>query len=162
MGRASLPENCRLLPAGGATNIPTFLALLGGQLEIVVLLDGNAQRQRIDNAIAAGRLSASRVLTLDQFAGTASADIEDLFEPAEYLMLYNATFKRALTIKNLKGDDRIVKRIARTEGKEFDHGRVAAHLLLNQGQVLPTLSEATLGRFESLTKALSDALPAVP
>jgi hypothetical protein len=65
-------------------------------------------------------------------------------------------------MKDLKGSDRLVKRIARKEGEEFDHGRVAAHLLLNQGQVLPTLSEATLDRFESLIKALSDALPAVP
>jgi len=83
-----------------------FLALLGGQLDVVVLLDGKAQRQRIDNAIAAGELSASKVC-IDSFVGVPGADIEDLFEPAEYLALYNATFGARLKLKDLKGNDRI-------------------------------------------------------
>jgi predicted ATP-dependent endonuclease of OLD family len=162
IGRTSLPDNCRLLPAGGATNIPTFLALLGGQLEVVVLLDGNAQRQRIDNVIAAGRLSASRVLSLDKFAEIVGADIEDLFTPAEYLTLYNATFTRSLKEKDLKGSDRIIKRIARKEGKDFDHGRVAAYFLMDQAKLIPTLSDTTISRFEAVITALSNALPPVP
>jgi predicted ATP-dependent endonuclease of OLD family len=162
LGRHSFPENARLLPAGGATNIPTFLALLGGQLEVVVLLDGKAQRQRIDNAIASGKLNASRVFSIDRFVGVAGADIEDLFKPAEYLAIYNATFKRSLKEKDLKGDDRIVKRIARKEGAEFDHGRVAAHFLMVQGDVIPTLSTETVARFEAVIEALSNALPPVP
>ncbi|MCG3116048.1 MAG: AAA family ATPase [Candidatus Manganitrophus sp. SA1] len=162
LGRKSLPDNVRLLPSGGATNIPTFLALLGGQLEIVVLLDGNAQRQRIDNAIASGKLNASRVFSIDNFVSIPGADIEDLFEPAEYLALYNATFAKSLKAKDLKGSDRIVKRIARREGGDFDHGRVAAHFLMNQGSVIPTLSAATIERFEAVFGTLSKALPVVP
>jgi len=162
LGRISLPANARLLPSGGATNIPTFLALLGGQLDVVVLLDGNAQRQRIDNAIMSGKLNASRVFSVDKFVSVPGADIEDLFEPAEYLALYNATFARSLKAKDLKGSDRIVKRIARKEGREFDHGRVAAHFLMTQGTVIPALSAATIDRFEAVLGALSNALPAVP
>jgi len=162
LGRTSFPDNARLLPSGGATNIPTFLALLGGQLDVVVLLDGNAQRQRIDNAIASGKLNASRVFSIDKFIAVSGADIEDLFEPAEYLALYNATFSRSLKLKDLKGSDRIVKRIARKEGKDFDHGRVAAHFLMNQENVLPTLSTSTIDRFEAVISTLSNALPTVP
>jgi hypothetical protein len=161
-GRNSLPDNARLLPSGGATNIPTFLALLGGQLDVVVLLDGNAQRQRIDNAIVSGKLNASRVFSVGKFVSVPGADIEDLFEPAEYLALYNATFARSLKAEDLKGSDRIVKRIARKEGRDFDHGRVAAHVLMTQGSVIPALSAATIDRFEAVIGALSNALPAVP
>ena len=162
LGRRSLPENARLLPGGGATNIPTFLALLGGQLDVVVLLDGEAQRQRIDNAIAAGKLSGSRVFSVDKFVKIAGADIEDLFEPTEYVALYNKTFGRSLKEKDLKGNDRIVKRIARKEGHDFDHGRVAAYFLMNQNDEIDRLSTVTLGRFEALIEALSNALPSVP
>lgn len=160
VGRKSLPENCRLLPSGGATNIPTFLALLGGQLDVVVLLDGNSQRQKIDNAIAAGKLSASRVLLLDKFSTVPEADIEDLFSPTEYLSLYNAVFSKSFKEKDLKGTDRIVKRIARKEGADFDHGRVASYFLMEQTKIIPSLSKDTLSRFEALIAAINVALPA--
>lgn len=162
LGRSAVPDNVRWLPSGGATNIPTFLALLGGQLEVVVLLDGNAQRQRIDNAIASGRLDASRVLSVDRFAKIAGADIEDLFEPAEYVNLFNATFQRTLKVKDLKGKDRIVQRIERKEGRQFDHGRVAAQFLMDQVSVIPTLSDDTIGRFEAILTAIAEALPSAP
>lgn len=157
-GRASIPSNSRLLPAGGATNIPTFIALLGGKLDMVVLLDGNAQRQRIDTAIAQGRLKANNVLSIEEFCSVKGADIEDLFEPDEYLSLYNATSNQSLKMKDLKGQDRIVKRIERAKG-EFDHGRVAAHFLTHQQEIIPTLSSETMTRFENIIKALVQALP---
>lgn len=160
--RNSLPENCRLLPAGGATNIPTFIALLGGHLDIVVLLDGSAARQRIDNAIAQGRLSKQRVLSMDSFASVKGADIEDLFSPAEYLQMYNAANGRSLSLKKLQGSDRIVKRIERAEGREFDHGHVAAYFLSHQHELLPKLGGDTIVRFEQLIQALTNALPPVP
>jgi predicted ATP-dependent endonuclease of OLD family len=159
LGRASLPETARLLPAGGATDISTFIALLGGKLKVVVLLDGDAQRQRIDKAIAQGRLESQHVLSIDQFCSVKGADIEDLFEPSEYLELYNATFKKTHKLKDLKGTDRIIKRLERLEGAEFNHGRVAGYFISHQAEVIPTLSKETLDRFESLISALNKALP---
>ena len=159
LGRASLPETARLLPAGGATDISTFIALLGGKLKVAVLLDGKAQRQRIDKAITQGRLDSQCVVSVDQFCSIKGGDIEDLFEPNEYLELYNATFNKAHKLKDLKGADRIIKRLERLEGAEFNHGRVAGHFIANQAKVIPGLSEATLSRFESLISALTKALP---
>ena len=156
--RAAFPDNCRLLPAGGATNIPTFIALLGTALNMVVLIDGDAQRQRIDAAIAQGRLAAASVLTMDTFCSVKGADIEDLFAPAEYLALYNATFSTNLTEADLKGSDRIVKRIERAAGA-FDHGRVAGQFLIEQHAVLATLGAETLTRFEQLIAAITKKLP---
>ncbi|MBX3705460.1 MAG: AAA family ATPase [Pseudomonadales bacterium] len=161
LGRATFPTNCRLLPAGGATNIPTFIALLGGKLDIVVMLDGNAQRQRIDAAIAQGRLKASNVLSVEQFCQVKGADIEDLFDPGEYLAIYNEAMKQSLQVSELKGEDRIVKRIERVAG-EFDHGRVAAHFLAHQHEIFPKLSAETLKRFEDAIASLVKALPPAP
>ena len=92
LGRHHLPVDCRLLPAGGSTNIPTFIALLGTKLDFVVLLDGNTDRQRIESTIAKGRLEAANVLDLSSFSTVAGADIEDLFTPGEYLQFYNGEF----------------------------------------------------------------------
>jgi predicted ATP-dependent endonuclease of OLD family len=159
--RATIPSNSRLLPSGGATNLPTFLALLGDKLDVVVVLDGDAHRQKIDAAIVEGRLAASRVLNIAQFCSIKGADIEDLFTPDEYLSLYNAANKKTVSIAELKGQDRIVKRIERVHGA-FDHGLVAAYFLANQTSIIPGLSAATLDRFENLIKAIVAALPPVP
>jgi predicted ATPase len=157
--RSSLPTDCRLLPAGGATNIPTFMALLGTALDVVVVLDGNTDRQRIDSVVARGRLDATKVLMLDRFSDVPKADIEDLFTPQEYLDLFNASAGKKLKLEDLKGEDRIVKRIARKLGAGFDHGAVAAHFLRTVDKSLPSLSPETLDRFEKLIKAINAALP---
>jgi predicted ATP-dependent endonuclease of OLD family len=160
-GRSHLMPSARLLPAGGASAIPTFIALLGSQLDIVVLLDGNTDRNRIENVIAQGRLTAARVLDLGSFAPISDADIEDLFEPTEYLAFYNAAFGKKLSLTELKGKDRIVKRIERKIGDEYNHGVVAAHFLRNLDASLASLSPATLDRFEKLIEGINAALPPV-
>ena len=157
-GRASIPADCRLIPAGGATNIPTFLALLGAQLDAVVLVDGNTSAQRIENSIAAGRVKQTSIINLESFSAVKGADIEDLLEPQEYVDLYNRTFSAQLQLADLTGNDRIVKRIARTAG-EFDHGVVAACFLRNLTESLAGLSDSTLDRFEQVIKAITAALP---
>lgn len=159
LGRASLPDGCRLLPAGGATNIPTFIALLGSQLDVVVVVDGNTNRQRIENAITRGRLNSARVLMFDAFCAIPQADVEDLFTPAEYVGFYNLAFGTSLKVSDLKGDDRIVKRIERKAG-EFNHGVVAAHFLRDLTKSIRSLSAGTLDRFENVVKAITAALPA--
>lgn len=156
--RPGLPSDCRLIPAGGATNIPTFLALLGTHLDAVVLLDGNTSDQRIQNSIAAGRVKEARILSIASYSTIPGADIEDLFEPQEYLDLYNATYGKKVKMTALKGTDRIVKRIARVE-EEFDHGEVAAHFLRNLDVSLAALSLATVERFAALIAAVAVALP---
>jgi predicted ATPase len=160
-GKPHLPVDCRLIPAGGATNIPTFLALLGAQLDAVVLIDGNTSDQRIKNSVAAGRVKQSSNISLDEFSAVAGADIEDLFAPNEYLDLYNKTFSKSVKMTDLKGKDRIVKRIERNSG-EFDHGVVAAYFLRNLADSLASLSTATLERFEAVIVALTSALPSLP
>ena len=156
--RKHLADETRLLPAGGASNIPTFIALVGTQLDIVVLLDGNTPRQRIDNTIERGRLDNARVIDIAKFSDAKDADIEDLFTPEEYVNLYNGTHNTRLKASDLDGSDRIVKRIARKRA-EFDHGEVAAYFLRNLDKSINSLSDETLTRFENVIEAINIALP---
>ena len=158
LGRTILPDDCRLLPAGGATNIPTFIALLGTQLDVVVLLDGNSPRQRIESTIAQGRLEETRILDIFNYCDVKGADIEDLFTPGEYVALYNGTYKASLKVADLKGHDRITKRIEREAG-DFNHGEVSAYFLKTLPSSLKALSDGTLDRFENVIKAIDGALP---
>jgi predicted ATP-dependent endonuclease of OLD family len=158
-GRNHLSESTRLLPAGGASNIPTFIALIGSRLDVVVVLDGNSDAQRIENAIAKARFDQAKILQVDSFCKVSKADIEDLFEPSEYLDLYNATFGPSVSLSDLKGKDRIVKRIARHMGAEFNHGLVGAHFLRNLDSSISSLSTDTIDRFEKLIEAINAALP---
>jgi energy-coupling factor transporter ATP-binding protein EcfA2 len=157
VGRSHLPDDCRLLPAGGATNIPTFIALLGTKLDFVVLLDGNTDRQRIASTIAKGRLSSSSVLELSAFSSVSGADIEDLFTPGEYVKFYNGAYGKTVKVGELNGSDRIVKRIERKEGP-FNHGEVGAYFLRNLASSIKALSGPSLDRFETLIKAINGAL----
>jgi hypothetical protein len=159
LGRTTLTDTARLLPAGGATNIPTSIALLGGQLDLVVVLDGNSDGQRIANSISQGRPDQARVLSLDSHSSVKGADIEDLFTPSEYLGFFNGAFGKMLKAADLNGSDRIVKRIARNEGDDFNHGVVAAHFLRNLDTSIKKLSDGTLDRFERLIAEINAALP---
>lgn len=158
IGRASLRESCRILPAGGAANIPAFIALIGTKLDVVVLLDGNSDRQRIDMTITQGRLDPVKVLTMNSYSNIKGADIEDLFTVDEYLAIYNECFDKSLKSSDLKGDDRVVKRIARHEGAEFNHGVVAAHFVRHEDESIDRLSNETIDRFEKLIQAINSAL----
>lgn len=158
LDRKHLPDDCRLLPAGGSTNIPTFIALLGTKLDFIVLLDGNTDRQRIESTIAKGRLEAANVLDLSNFSNVPGADIEDLFTPGEYIGFYNGAYGKSLKVADLAGTDRIVKRIERKEGA-FNHGEVGAYFLRNLTASIKSLSTSTLDRFEAVIEAINTALP---
>lgn len=157
-GRSHIANSTRIIPAGGATNIPTFIALIGNRLDIVILLDGNTNYQKIEEAIKRGRLDQPKILSIDTFTSVTKADIEDLFSPTEYVDLYNATFGDSISLTDLTGTDRIVKRIERFKGTDFNHGIVAAHFLRNLDASLAQLSAPTIERFEKLIDAINAAL----
>ncbi|HVB50280.1 MAG TPA: AAA family ATPase [Acidimicrobiales bacterium] len=157
-GRNHLSNSTRIIPAGGATNIPTFIALIGNKLDVVILLDGNTNYQRIEEAIKRGRLDQPKLLSIDTFSLVSKADIEDLFEPAEYLDFYNATFGDSIALGDLKGSDRVVKRIERFKKSDFNHGIVGAYFLRNLDASIAKLSASTIDRFEKLIDAINAAL----
>ena len=155
-GREPLDRRWRILPAGGATNIPTFVSLVGPHLDVTVLTDSNAAgMQRIKNMIGRGLLENHRMILASVATASTNADIEDLFADAEYIELYNKTYQARLKVGDLPQGDRIVKRIESAAGS-FIHGEVAETLLGDHAS--RQFSDSTLDRFASLFRAVNETI----
>lgn len=155
--RPHLDDDWRIMPAGGANNIPSFVALIGPSMDVTVLIDGGTEGgQRLQRAIDAGRLDQRRLIDVSCVTGTKQTDIEDLFEVDDYLRLYNGAFNRKASSSSIGPGFRITQRIASKLGeKRFDHYKPAEYLLRHQEEQLALLSEGTLERFESLFERIN-------
>ena len=152
-GRSQLDDRWRVLPAGGATNIATFVSLIGPHLDITVLADaGTKGMQRVTGMVNQGLLAGHRLVFASAAVTLRNADIEDLFSEGDYLKLFNKTFNTSLKISDLPQGDRIVKRLETKHG-QFMHGKVAETLLRNHAVI--TFSDTTLDRFAALIDALN-------
>ncbi|ROZ88074.1 AAA family ATPase [Gordonia sp. OPL2] len=148
-GRTALEQHWRILPAGSASNIPAFVALVGRGLEVTVVVDsGTEGAERLSTAMEAGRLSSERLIRIGEIIDARHADIEDLFTVADYLSLYNKAFNRRVRETDLPPGDRIVYRLQKLRDK-FDHYKPAEVLLRDPKRVY-ALSERTLTNFEAL------------
>lgn len=160
-GRTGLDARWRLLPAGSASNIPTFVALIGKALDVTILVDGSTRSgvQKLTNMVDAGLLTKKRILLTDQFCTVQGSDIEDLFSVGDYLTLYNGAFGTTLKVGDLNGTDRIISRISRHIGRDFnEHGRPADFLLRNSDKLVGKFSKTTVDNFEALFTAINGTL----
>lgn len=158
-GRAHLDPRWRLLPCGGSSNIPTFVALLGSHLDVTVLIDsGTKGSQRLVELGKRGLLDPTRLIAVGEITAAANADIEDLFDVEDYLRLYNGAYGKKLAETALPAGDRVVRRIAEKNG-EFEHGDPADFLLRHRDELLPQFSASTLDRFEQLIIRINGTLP---
>lgn len=158
LNRDSLDQRWTIVPVGGMEKIPTFIALLGSQLNLTVLVDGaKGGNQRIKDMVEKHLIDEGRVLAISEFASTNRADIEDLFDTRFYLDLAKASGITAPAPSALPPTGRIVKRIEKKAG-EFDHYQPAAFFVQNQGEWLSQLDDGTLDRFEALIQAVNATL----
>ncbi|MHA7838724.1 MAG: AAA family ATPase [bacterium] len=152
-GRSGLDDRWRLLPSGGATNIPTFVSLVGPHLDVTVLADSDTRgMQRVRSMTESGLLEGHRLILASQAADSNNADIEDLFSEGDYLRLYNRTFQAALKVDRLPDGDRIVKRIEQKLGESYDHGEVAETLLRHAPD---SYTDTSLNRFARLFELIN-------
>lgn len=158
--RTTLDDRWSMVPVGGASQVPSFVALLGSHLDVTVLVDAQKKgHQRLMHLANEGVLRKNRILTVGGVLGRREADIEDVFTEEDYLRLYNRTFGKSVTSDDLEGEDPIVRRLARFEGRDrFDHGVPADELLRHRDEVIPELSNVTLDRFESLFAKINGTL----
>lgn len=161
-GRVHLDDRWSVVPVGGVDLIPTFVALLGHHLDVTVLIDARkGGHQRLSKLADEGYLEHQQIVTVGQVLGRKLADIEDVFTVSDYLLLYNGAFATNIQPDDLSGTDPILSRIARHLGVDhFDHGRPADALLRHYDELLPSLSEDTLTRFEKLFERINATLPA--
>jgi len=160
--RTPLNDKWSLVPVGGVDLVPTFVALLGNHLDVTVIVDAQkGGHQKLAKIADQGILNSNRIITIGSVLGKKEADIEDIFEEEEYLELFNNTFGESVKKQDLKGNDPIVRKIARAIGKDrFDHGLPADYFLRNRDQILPKLSEETFNRFEKIFQTINATLPA--
>jgi len=154
-GREGLDERWRILPAGGASNVPAFVALLGQKVSVTVLLDsGTEGAGKVEAAMKANKIAAKRVVFVGAVLEQKHSDIEDLFTVGDYLVLYNEAFGTKHKVGNLPDHpDRVILRLEALDGK-FDHWR-PAEVLLRDPSRLGKLSQTTLANFEALSKTIN-------
>jgi len=155
-GRSGLDSRWRVLPAGGATNIPTFVSLVGPHLDVTVLADSDTQgMQRISSMVSQKLLAGHRLVLANSVTGSKDADIEDLFTDGDYVKLFNKAFGKSVKVADLPAGTRIVKRLEAKVGK-FVHGEVAEILLTHHQPI--SFAESTLDRFSALFEAINKTM----
>jgi predicted ATP-dependent endonuclease of OLD family len=160
-GRAHLDARWVLVPVGGLEKVPSFIALLGAQLNVAVVVDGAAGgTQRLKEMVDKRVIEADKVLPLSQITGGKEADIEDLFTEAFYVELLNASgVLSKVKAGALPKGNRITARVAKhLEVKPYDHYRPASYFTRHQADWLAKLDEPTLERFETLFGEINQRL----
>lgn len=151
LGRTGLDPRWVIVPVGGLDKIPTFIALLGAQLNVAVVLDVAAGgTQKVNSLVERGIIAGEKLIPLTEFTHTAEADIEDLFDVSFYLDLLDRAGCASVKRSQFKSAGRIVKRVEAVTGASFDHYQPARYLLEHQVELLKDVDKATLDRFEEL------------
>lgn len=151
-----------IIPAGSANNIPTYVALLGKRLRVHVLIDGSNSKKLEDRTLAAVKansLNANMIVKVSDVDDVSSTgDIEDLFDIADYLRLYNWAFNKSLAVDNLpKTTEPILRKIETIEG-QFNHLLPASALTEHKDEFFATISKITNSRFSDLFSLLNSSL----
>jgi hypothetical protein len=158
-GLLHLDDRWVIVPAGGLDKIPTFISLIGAQLNVVALVDiAGAGPQKIADLVRRGVIEQKRIVPVTEFTGTSEADLEDLFEDTFYLQLLRASGTGNVKKADLKGGDRIIRRVEAVTGAPFSHYKPARYFLRNQDDLLPKMSDDALGRFVALFERVNKLL----
>lgn len=170
--REGLSEEWVITPVGGSGKVPTFVALLGSQkgINLATLLDiQNSDKQLIEDLYKKKLLTKKQVSTYADFAGTAEADVEDMFDRTFYLELVNGEFAGQLSEKITKTklnakEPRTLRAIEAwlTENPmksgSFGHYRPARYFTEQLAKLWPKVSDETKDRFEAAFKHLNRLL----
>lgn len=167
--RTGLDPRWTITPVGGSAKVPTFVALLGSQKQMVIatLIDNqSADQQKIEGLYREKLLKKANVLTFADFTKTSEADIEDMFGAEFYVGLVNAEFAAQLggeiDVKALKSKEprilqRLEKYFAEHPMKEgvFSHYRPARYFSENSKKQASKLPKEAKDRFEAAFKKLN-------
>lgn len=154
-----LDPRWKITPVGGIDKIPTFVALLGGDLNVTVVMDVAAGgNQKITGLVKRGLLDQQRLVPLTDITGTSEVDIEDLFDQQWYLKLLKASGVGTITKAKLTGGGRIVKQVEAAMGQHYDHFQPASHLMRSPGSLLDNIDEVTQQRFSELFRRINALL----
>ncbi|MGW6449781.1 ATP-dependent nuclease [Lentzea sp. NPDC055074] len=153
LGRTGLDPRISIIPIGGVTNMPAFIALFGRRLDVRALVDGAETSKvstRIYQVAESVGVDRRKVVILGETPGLPNtADIEDLFTVKDYLWLYNRTLSPVEESELRQTPEPILRRIEVARGK-FDHAGPAHQLSKDLDSFLEQVDGDTLDRFEEL------------
>ncbi|MDJ0335363.1 AAA family ATPase [Salinibacterium sp. G-O1] len=162
-GKTPLSPRLAIIPVGGISNMPAFVALMGRRLKVSALVDGSKTAATLDRARKAAEengVDPTTIVAVSEIdtALPATADIEDLFAPVDYLKLYNWAFSRNVQESDLPATPvPIIKKLIDLHGW-FDHALPAHALTYNQPEFFSTISPDTVERFEKAFVKLNEAI----
>ena len=158
MGREGLSEDVTIVPVGGADKIATFISLMrGNELSTVCLLDSftdQAAQARLKHMVEQKIIADKKILYYHSILEQSFADVEDLFDKEDYLLLYNGAFDKSVRLGDLDSNKPIMAQLKRLNGnRSFNHYSPANYMAKNIGHL--TFSVDTIGRFEKLFKLVN-------
>lgn len=162
--QTALSPKLALIPVGGITNMPAFVALMGRRLGVSALVDGpttSAVLHRTRKAAEANGVAPDNIVAVSEIipALPKTADIEDLFAVADYLQLYNWAFKASVTEADLPDTAvPIVKKLQDLAGGEFDHALPAHALTDHQDEFFASIDPVTVERFGEVFNRLNETI----
>ncbi|MER9915406.1 MULTISPECIES: AAA family ATPase [unclassified Mesorhizobium] len=172
-GRRGLDARWTITPVGGASKVPTFVALLGSQkgMTIATLIDSQvSDLPKIEALYRDKLLKKANVFTFADFTGAADSDIEDMFGADFFVDLVNSEFASQLNApldakKLVSKHPRILRRLEDHFDKHpmktgsFNHFRPARHFNENIKKLAKKVPKEAKDRFEAAFKKLNALLP---
>ena len=164
--REGLRSDWTITPVGGADKVPTFVALIGAQvnLNVAVLMDyQKGGQQTIENLYKRKLLKKNKVFTYAGYASGKEADVEDMFDSEFYLRLVEGAYRISIDRGELSREPRVVRRIecylgSHPNGSPFNHYRPASYLSRNIDSLAGELTDGVLDRFQNVFDDLNALL----
>lgn len=163
-GKPGLDGRFAAIPVGGIDNFAPFIALMGRRFPLTALMDGaesTRQHQRAVRAAKAVGVDSNAMIVCGSIRDDlpATADIEDLFDPEDYLWLYKRAIGPLELADLASTPEPIIKRIHDARGV-FDHALPAHELTRSADEFFAQVRAATLERFTALFAVLETTLRA--
>lgn len=157
-GKEGLNQDITIVPVGGADKVVTFISLMrGNKLKIACLLDTfteQSAKRRLKNMVAKKIINENNILFYHEVLKRDFADVEDLFDISDYIILYNGEFNKKFAKNDFDEEKSFLSQLKdKNEGKDFNHYRLANFLAKNINNI--SLSEKTLENFENLFKMIN-------
>jgi predicted ATP-dependent endonuclease of OLD family len=156
-GKTGLRDDVTIVPVGGLEKVATFISLLNAnKLGIVCLLDSHGDpkgKAKLENLAKVHLIKEKQIKYFDAYVSKTHADIEDLFEPSEYLALFNDAYKGEYSIAEAQlesPDANILFRINQEIGKAHFNHYLPARIFATKPLKLSDLHPQTIQRFETV------------
>ena len=145
-GKEGLNQDITIVPVGGADKVVTFISLMrGNKLKIACLLDTfteQSAKRRLKNMVAKKIINENNILFYHEVLKRDFADVEDLFDISDYIILYNGEFNKKFAKNDFDEEKSFLSQLKdKNDGKDFWNDlaeciNIMTDMLLNSLQII--------------------------